>query len=122
MADWRALEAKVDRKMAATFGESVRLSFIGSDGRVDPDRPAVTIRAIFEAGGADSIGLGSGFRARILVNNAELVIDRSTYDGPMPRSRDGVRALDRDGQPWFEVNAVSKRYSNLIVLSLGASA
>jgi hypothetical protein len=39
----------------------------------------------------------------------------------MPQAGDKVRANDRDGKPWFEVAAVSDRYSNLIVLKLGHS-
>lgn len=49
------------------------------------------------------------------------MIDRSTYTGSMPKAQDKVRASDRDGMPWFEVSAVSVRYSNLLVLSLGAA-
>lgn len=117
MAGWRELEAKVDRKMAETFGESVRLSFL-KDGTADPDRPLTEIVAILRTGGDDSFSVGNGLRSRISGAKAELVIDRSTYAGPWPRAGDRVRANDRAGQPWFEVSAVADRYSNLLVLSL----
>jgi len=118
MANWRDLEGKVDRIMARAFGEKVRLSFL-KNGTVDPDRPTVDIVAILHAGGDDSYAAGTGMRTRLSAGKAELVIDRSTYAGSMPRNGDKVRANDREGQPWFQVAAVSDRYSNLLVLSLG---
>jgi hypothetical protein len=120
MVDWRKLEAAVDRKIGRAFGESVRLSFL-KDGAVDPVRPMADIVAVLHTGGDDSIPIGPGgsYRSRISAGQAELLIDRSTYTGPLPRQKDKVRANDRAGQPWFEVAAVSDRYSNLIVLTLG---
>jgi len=121
MATWRNLEAAVDQKIGRTFGESVRLSFL-KDGVVDPDRAMVDIAATLATGGDDSATIGDGmsrYRSRLSLGQAELFIDRSTYAGPMPRTGDKVRANDRAGKPWFEVSAVSDRYSNLIVLSLG---
>ena len=120
MPNWRTWEAKVDQKIAGVFGESVRLSFL-KDGVVDTDRPAVDITAVLHTGGDDSkpVGVGGQFRSRLSTGEAELLIDRGTYDGPLPRRGDKVRANDRAGRPLFEVLTVSDRYSNLIVLSLG---
>lgn len=118
MANWRELEAKVDQTTARLFGEQVRLAFF-KNGLVDPDRPVVETSAILHVGGADSFGIGAGYRTRLSAGQAELVLDRSTYTGSMPRKLDKVRALDRAGQPWFEVATVSDRYTNLLVLSLG---
>ena len=117
MANWRELEAKVDRTTGKLFGEAVRLSFL-KNGAADPDRPLVDITTILHCGGDDSFSVGTGFRTRLAAGKAELVIDRSTYTGSMPRKDDKVRALDRSGQPWFAVATVSDRYSNLLVLSL----
>jgi hypothetical protein len=117
--DWRILEAKVDGAVARVFGESVRLSFL-KGGAVDPDRAVTNISAILHTGGDDSNnpGVGDNFRTRLSAGQAELFIDRATYAGPTPRVQDRVRANDRDGMPWFEVSAVSDRYTNLLVLSL----
>jgi hypothetical protein len=120
MTGWRELEAKVDARMARTFGERVRLSFFAS-GVVDPTRPAIEITAILHCGGDDSFAAGTGYRTRLSAGKAELVIDRSTYTGPTIKTKDKVRALDRAGQPWFEISTVSDKYSNLLVLSLGAA-
>lgn len=123
MVSWRKLEAAADRKIGRAFGESVRLSFMDRPGGVlDPARPAVDIAAMLHVGGDDSKPVGDGSdrpRMCLSLGQAELMIDRSSYTGPMARKGDKVRANDRDGQPWFEVSAVSDRYSNLIVLSLG---
>jgi len=122
MANWRDLEAAVDRKVGLTFGESVRLSFL-TKGAVDPSRPPVDIRAVLHVGGDDSKPFGDGndgFRSRLGLGQAELFIDRSTYTGPIPRQGDSLRANDRAGRPWFEVALVSDHYSNLLVLTLGA--
>lgn len=122
MANWRNLEAAVDQKVGLTFGESVRLSFL-KNGAVDPSRPAIEITALLHVGGDDSKPVsddGDRFRSRLALGQAELFIDRSSYTGPPPRQGDSLRANDRVGQPWFEVAIVSDRYSNLLVLTLGA--
>jgi hypothetical protein len=120
MAGWRDLEARLDHAEARHFGERVRLAPMAS-GVADPARPAVEITAILHCGGDDSFQAGTGMRTRLAASKAELVIDRSTYTGPTIKAKDKVRALERDGQPWFEVATVSNKYSNLLVLSLGAA-
>lgn len=122
MTGWRDLEAAVDRKIGRSFGELVLLSFL-KGGVVDPARPPIDITAVLHVGGDDSKPVGDSndrFRSRLALGQAELFIDRSTYTGPMPRQGDSVRASDRADRPWFEVAVVSDRYSNLIVLTLGA--
>lgn len=124
MVTWRSLEATVDRKIGRSFGEQVFLRF-NRDGVTDPQRPSVTISAVLHVGGDNTIPLGltsDKFRTRLSAGRAELFIDRSTYAGPVPALKDDVRALDRAGQPWFEVLNISDRYSNLLALLLGESA
>lgn len=123
MVNWRKLEAMVDQKIGLSYGESVRLSFM--KGQVaDSARPMMEVTtAVLHVGGDDSHSPGPGpagsYRTRLSLGEAELFLDRSTYSGPMPQAGDKVRANDREGKPWFEVAAVSDRYSNLIVLKLG---
>ncbi len=112
--DWRALERSVDGIVGAAFGESVRLSFLAG-GTVDPDRAAVTCRGILYVG-ADAVA--AGFNVKYSAAAAALVIDRSAYTGPMPKAGDKVRALERTGQPWFEVKSVNDRHSNLLIAEL----
>ncbi len=110
----------VDQKMTRSYGESVRLSFL--KGQVaDPDRQMIEVDAILHVGGDDSRAPGptGTYRSRLSLGEAELFLDRSTYSGPDPKVGDKIRANDRAGKPWFEVAAVSDRYSNLIVVKLG---
>lgn len=117
MPGWRDLERRADGAVGRMFGEQVRLTFM-KDGRSDPARPQVTVNAVLHTGGDDSFSVGTGYRSRVSAGAAELFLDRATYTGPMPVVRDIVRAMDRAGQPRFEVKSVSDRYSNLLVLSL----
>lgn len=122
---WRNLERAVDKTMRRTFGETVRLSFLLKPGGAkDPERPQWTGRAVLHVGGDGSIGAvadGNKYRTRLNAGQAELVLTRDEYDGPVPRTGDTVRAVDRDGEPSWAVSGVSDRYSNLWVLSLTQS-
>lgn len=118
--DWRALEARVDGVMQASWGESVRLAFMKGEA-LDTARPAIELRAILHVAGDRVVASGPADTYRTLqaLGGSELVLNRATYTGPVPREGDKVRALDRAGKPWFRVANVSDRYSNLIVLNLG---
>lgn len=118
MVNWRALEAAVDGKIGATFGEEVRLSFM-KNGAVDPDRAMIDVRCMtFAVAGDATFKPDSGYATRLSAGQAELCLDRSIYTGPMPVQGDKVRANERTGKPWFEVAYVSDRHSNLIVVTL----
>lgn len=117
--DWRALEAGADGIITASFGESVRLSPLANS-KPDPSRPIVDVKAILHVEGdisraADGSG---GYATRIAAGMGEVILNRSTYQGPLMRQGDRVRATDRTGKPWFEVATVHDRFSNIIVLSL----
>lgn len=114
MANWRELERAVDGIVGAAFGEQVRLSFLKS-GVADPDRAAATVNAILHVGAEAA---AAGFSVKHAASGAELVLDRATYTGPMPKQGDKVRAIDRDAMPWFEVKSVNARHSNLVVCQL----
>lgn len=117
MVDWRALEAGVDRRMAATFGEEVRLAF-KKNGVADPGRPDIDLRAILYTAGNIPTALGNGFSTQLSAGQGVLVINRADYAGPAIATKDLVRASDRDGRHWWEISEIAGRHSNLIVLSL----
>lgn len=115
--DWRALEQQVDRTMNTAFGENVRLVF-KADSVVDPDRPAVEVRAILHVDADQLASFGEGMKTRTTSSTAELLIDRAAYSGPAIRSGDSVRAVTRVGQPWFSVVRVSDRDTSLLRVTL----
>lgn len=115
-----------DRSMSINdkvFAETVRLSFLTSQGTVDPARPAREIEAILRVGGGEITSIaGSGssaWRSRIVARKAELHINRVKYPDIVVRARDRVKALARPGQPWFEVSVVDERGETRLVLQLG---
>jgi hypothetical protein len=120
MPNWNALERAVDGLVGRMYAEQVRLAFL-KGGRTDPDRDSVDIPAVLHVLGDNAsmrLAPGNEFKTRVAADDAELVIDRSRYCGPLPVKGDKVRATDRAGAPWFEVVTVSDRYSNLLVLTL----
>ncbi len=121
--NWRALEAAVDRTIARTFGERVRLSPMNGKAP-DGSRAQTTLTdAVLATEGDDTRppGLGGQWQTKYSAGEAGLFIDRATYDGPMPKVGDVVRALDRTGQPTWEVAGVNDRHSNLIIVMLTES-
>lgn len=109
--------AAVDR----SFAEPVRLSFFNADGALDPSRPAIEIEAILVVGegkGTFGAGVSASWRTRIAADRAELHIDRAKYPNVVVRKNDKVRALARQGQPWFEVAIVDDRGAARLVLQL----
>lgn len=110
--------AAVDR----VFAEPVRLSFLNSQGYVDPTRPAREIEAILVVGEGKNTSIavagGGSWRTRLNAQKSELHIDRVKYPDIVVRSRDKVRALARPGQPWFEVAAIDDRGGTRLVLQL----
>lgn len=122
MVDWRKLEAAVDRKIGGAFGERVRLSFM-KGGKTDPDRPQIIVHCEALCVGGDEVStLGGGrsgqFQTRLATGEAELFLDRASYDGPALLSGDSVRAIDRSGEPVWEVANVSNRDTSMIAIRL----
>lgn len=114
-----------DRTVAGVdhiFAEPVKLSFLNK-GEVDTTRASVEIEAILRFGGERETSASGEFRnrssVRVSAAPGQLFIDASTYAGPVIRVGDAVRALARNGQPWFEVLHVSDRGETRIILSLG---
>lgn len=83
------------------------LAFLGPDGRSDPDRPSIEIVAPLRTGPKRAANMPGGFsqswRARLAAGKAQLHIDPIANPGIVLREKDKVQALERPGQPWFEV-------------------
>lgn len=110
--------AGVDRR----FAEPVYVSFLDR-GKVDPDRPALTVEGILRVGGGKqsraSNSSGESWRTQIAAGRAELHLDRAAYAGPGFQPGDRLRAISRASQPWFEVLGVEDRGESRLVLELG---
>jgi hypothetical protein len=106
----------------AKFAEPVRLSFM-KDGRPDPGRRQVVVNGMLLVGVGKNTTAGanrtSSWRTRITSGKAELHLDRTQYDGPVPKEGDKVRAVSRPGMPLFDVLAVDDRSHTRIVVQLG---
>lgn len=109
----RAARSTVER----VHGEAIRISFM-LDGRADPDRPRVTVRAILSTADPDlaqfRTALNSDRRNEFSSCAAVLVLERVTYTGPDLAKGDRVRALDRPGEPVWEVSGAPARDAGLI--------
>lgn len=106
------------------FAENVSLAFL-KDGAVDPDREATIIEAVLRVGATDVSGLDGGsnksWASRIAANKAELHIDPRKYPELNLKTGDKVRAITRDGKPWFEVLTPATRGHSRLIYSLGVA-
>lgn len=117
--------ARRNRSLAANdraFAETVRLSFL-KNGVADPARPAVEIEAILRVGmGKETTAAGAlvqSWNVRIRAQRGELHIDRAKYPAIVAKVGDKVKALARQGEPWFEVLGVDDRGNTRLLLELG---
>jgi hypothetical protein len=106
-ARFHALRDRVLAQVDQRFAERVLLSFLGADGRLDASRPSVEIEAPLRTGTKGAANMAGGFsqswRTRLAAGKSQLHIDPVANPGIVLRPKDKVRALDRLGQPWFEV-------------------
>lgn len=106
------------------FAEPVQLAFL-KGGIADPSRPSplLPVEAPLRVGGGKETNVdgrdSSVWHASIQAGRGELHIDPVKYPGLKFIKGDKVRALARQGQPWFEVLAVDDRLSSRLVVQLG---
>ena len=94
-----------------------------ADGRQDPERAPAEFTAVLRTGDRDAdrmnFGGGNTDRAGVTADGGHLRIDRSVYATLVVRKGDKVVALDRDGQPVFEVLSVDDRSHLRLICELG---
>lgn len=103
-----------------TFSEPLALFFLAK-GKADAMRVNLTVEAplVVGAGASDSpAGRVQSWGSRIASGKARAFIARSTYSGPAIREGDKLRAVNRAGQPWFEVAHVDDRDATRLILHL----
>ena len=92
-------------------------------GSKDPDRAAVEIIAVLRTSDRETarmnFGRGTNARAGVTADGGSLRIDRAVYAALVVRKGDKVVALDRDGQPVFEVLSVDDRSHLRLICELG---
>lgn len=109
------------------FGESIRFEPMVSSqyggAAADPGRAAFTIIAVLRMGGdeADLGGDRSGnWNAKVPTMPGALHVDRVKLAGRVLKKGDQVVALDRPGQPRFEIARVDPMHVARLVLPLTA--
>lgn len=112
------LRAEVDD----VWGETIRhLPLTGAV--ADVDRAPVEITATLRTGDREgervSFGRGNAARSRIAAGGGVLRIDREAYPALVIRKHDKVVALERAGQPVFEVQHVDDRSHLRLICELG---
>lgn len=94
-----------------------------ADGRKDLGRDALEFTAVLRTGDRDaermSFGRGTNARAGVTADGGHLRIDRAVHAALVVRKGDKVVALDRAGQPVFEVLSVDDRSHLRLICELG---
>ncbi len=94
-----------------------------SRGVPDPAREAVSFHAILRTGPREedrpNYAGTSGRRVGVMADGGTLRIDRAAWPDVVPRKGDKIAALDREGQPMFEVLAVDDRSHLRLICDLG---
>jgi len=114
-----------DRVLAAvdkTFAETVEIKFLDG-GKADPDRANTEVVAPLRTGNIAAKNLSGGvsqkWKAKVAAAGGTLSINRATYTGPKPQKGDKIKAIERQGKPFFEVLAIDDRSHTRLVLILG---
>lgn len=108
-----------DRLASQMFGETVR-HFPLKKGAADPSRPGRELVALVGSEGASTLNLGGGFNMSVTAEPLTVWIDTTAQPDLNIMAGDRMRMLERPGQPFAEVNTVTRRHPTLLVLTLGA--
>jgi hypothetical protein len=113
---------KVVKTADERWAETIELKFL-QDGRQDQSRGNTTIQAILRVGNVRNTNLSGGdalkWRGRVNSAKTQLHIAKSLYTGPVIQKGDTIRAVTREGMPWFDVLHANYRDQLRIVLELG---
>lgn len=106
------LKADLREAVDEVWAESLRFLPLAG-GHPDPDRDPLEFDAILRTKVRDretvSFGHGNAARLGIAASGGVLRIDRAAWPGVHPRKGDRIVALDRAGQPVFEIGTVDDR-------------
>lgn len=92
----------------------------------DAEREVAVFRAVLRTGERDGAttrpGRSDREGARLLGDGGELRLDRTAWPDVVLRQDDMVVALDRPGEPVFEIQSVDDRHHLRLVCQLGDAA
>ncbi len=112
------LQAIVRGAVDDAFAE--RVSIVPhKDGRLDQSRPIIETKAILRVSGQRTKSLGEGWNISLATSKNLLFLDARNLPDLVLRRLDKVKALDRPGQPFFEVLTVHQRGEMRILVELG---
>ncbi len=104
------------------WAETIRVLAMDA-GQPDASRPAREIDAVLRTNrrNADNASFGRGKSARVGLSSdgAELRVDRTSFHDLILRKGDKVVALDRLGEPVFEIQTVDDRSHLRLICGLG---
>lgn len=104
------------------FAEPIQIAYL-KDGSEDNSRQSCEIEAVLRTEAERPTPLTGGkdktWNAQVAAHVSELSIDREAYPNIALRKGDKVRALARNGQPWFEVSEVDDRSHRRLKIRLG---
>jgi len=106
------------------FSETVLICHL-KNGIKDTDRENIKIEAVLRVFETETSGLDGGrnknWPSRVSANKAELYIDINNYSEIDIRTGDKIRAISRNGAPWFEVLSPATRGHTRLIYSLGVA-
>jgi hypothetical protein len=120
-----ALRDELKAEVDATWAEAVRhLPMAGPD--PDSTRDVVVFEAVLRTGEREGVDVRSGRAGRadreggqVMAGGAALRLDRVAWPDLVLRGGDKIVALDRPGEPLFEILAVDDRHHLRLICQLG---
>ena len=121
-ARYISIRDRVQKAVDKTFAEEVELKFL-KGGVSDAERENTNVTAPLRTRDVAAKNLSGGmaqkWKTKIAAAGGTLSISRVSYVGPIPQKGDKVRAIERPGQPFFEVLDIDDRSHARLVLMLG---
>lgn len=118
MANFHKYRDLAVRAVDDLMGETLHVLPINA-GKIDPARTARDVISPLRVGVEENDGVSGkskSWGARIASGKARAHISREKYPDLVLRQGDRLRAVERAGRPWFEVDSVGDRdHSRLIV-------
>ncbi|SFQ55682.1 hypothetical protein SAMN05421853_11013 [Roseivivax halotolerans] len=101
------------------MGEALR-HFPLENGLTDNSRDVIDLTAVLRVGNAEpsSVG-GSTWNSRLAVDKAQAHVSHSAYPELEIKVGDKLRAVERPGEPWFEVLSINDRMQGRLIVELG---